>query len=264
MPMQEIAATLFILLFACLPLVALCALLIHSPYTWMQSFFCLGANVFVRLQWRGTVPSQLPLDPGQGAVLVCNHRSSVDPFFVQISAHRVVHWMVAKEFCEHPAFRWFLSACEVIPVNRGGIDTASTKQAIRLAAAGGAIGMFPEGRINMTDKFMQPCRPGAVLVALKAQVPLIPVYIDGSPYGGTPWSPFFMRSRVRVHFGKPIHIADYHNDDEATMTGDLMLRTVQAIAELAGHRDYRPQLAGRHWKPTADEVAADREQLESR
>ena len=261
--MQEIIATLFIVVLACIPLVVLGAGILRSPYTLMQSIFCLGANVLVRLQWRGRVPTHLPLRPGQGAVLVCNHRSSVDPFFVQVSAHRVVHWMVAKEFCEHPAFRWFLSACEVIPVNRGGIDTASTKQAIRLATAGGAIGMFPEGRINMTDKFMMPCRPGAVLVALKAQVPLIPVFIDGSPYGGTPWSPFFMRSKVRVHFGQPIDVEAYQDHDESTVIGELMLRTVRAIAELAGQPDYQPELAGRQWKPTPDEVAADRERLES-
>ena len=33
----------------------------------------------------------------------------------------------------------------------GGIDTAATKTAIRLAQAGELVGMFPEGRINDTD-----------------------------------------------------------------------------------------------------------------
>jgi 1-acyl-sn-glycerol-3-phosphate acyltransferase len=94
-------------------------------------------------------------------VIVANHRSSVDPFFIQVVAPRAVHWMVAREYCEHWAFRWFLRTCEVIPVSRGGIDTAATKQAIRLARGGGLIGMLPEGRINMTEEFMLPARPGA-------------------------------------------------------------------------------------------------------
>ena len=261
--MQELTAILFIILLACTPLVALTTWLIRSPYTCIQSVLFLVAIYLVRFQWRGSVPTRLPLSLETGAVLVCNHRSSVDPFFVQISAHRVVHWMVAKEYCEHPAFRWFLSTCQVIPVNRGGIDTASTKQAIRLAKAGGVIGMFPEGRINMTDKFMMPCRPGAILIALKAQVPIVPVYIDGSPYRGTPWSPLLTRARVRVRFGEPIDVDAYRDQDEPALIGQLMVRTVKAIAELAGDAHYEPQLAGRQWKPTADEVAADRERLEA-
>ena len=34
--------------------------------------------------------------------------------------------------------------------------------AIRLAAEGGLVGMFPEGAINTTDEFMRPVRPGGM------------------------------------------------------------------------------------------------------
>ena len=50
--------------------------------------------------------------------------------------------------------------------------------------------MLPEGRINTTDEFMLPVRPGAIVVALKAGAPIVPCYIEGAPYRGNPLEPF--------------------------------------------------------------------------
>ena len=118
-----------------------------------------------------------------------DHRSSIDPSYLQAAIRWPMHWMVAREFCEHWMFAGFLKSCEVIPTRRGGVDTAAIKSAIRLAKEGGVIGMFPEGRINMTKDLMLPVRPGAALIALKAGVPLVPCYIHGSPYRATALSP---------------------------------------------------------------------------
>ena len=227
----------------------------RSPYPPVQTLFYVAAYLCTRLLWRAKPPAGFPFSSGMGGVVVCNHRSSIDPFFVQVCCDRPIHWMVAREYCEHPAFRWFLRRCEVIPVNRGGIDTQATKAAIRLAARGELIGMLPEGRINMSSEFMLPVRPGAVLVALKARVPILPCYIHNAPYGGTPWSPFFIPSRVRLVFGELIDLAEYYDrQDEEGLIGQLTLRVAREIARLA-NRDFQPRLAGRRWKPTAEELA---------
>ena len=165
----------------------------------------------------------------KGAVIVCNHRTSVDPFFIQIVVNRYVRWMVAREYCEHPAFGWFLRATHAIPTNRRGNDTAATKLAIRSASQGELIGMFPEGHINHTNEFMLPGRPGAILVALKARVPILPCYIEGAPYAGTVISPFLMTARVRVRFGEPLDLAPYYSrEQEPGILGELCLEAMSA------------------------------------
>ena len=40
------------------------------------------------------------------------------------------------------------------------------------------------------------------MIALKAGVPLVPCYIQGSPYDKTPWSPFLIHTKVKVKFGQ--------------------------------------------------------------
>ena len=138
-----------------------------------------------------------------GAVLVANHRCSVDPFFVQLVGGRRVHWMVASEYFKHflfgPILRWF----QAIPTNRGGVDTASTKRAIALAKSGRFVGMFPEGRINRTESPLLTIRPGAAIVAQRANVPLVPIWIEGAPAGWAVYSALFIPARVRIIVGTP-------------------------------------------------------------
>lgn len=260
---QQWAALVFFAVLAGIAVGVAVSLVVRGPFRPVQNVLWRLAFLLVRLWWRAELPRQLPLPEDRGAVLICNHRSSVDPFFIQVLSRRVIHWMVAREFCEHFLFRGFLTACEVIPVNRGGVDTRATKLSIRKVQAGGVIGMFPEGRINMSDQFLLPGRPGAVLIALRAGAPILPCYIEGSPYDRYPWSPLFLPARVRVTFGEPIDLrelgADEHSAGDPQAVRRLMLHCLRAIAKLAGEEEFEPQIAGRRWKPTPEELEREME-----
>jgi 1-acyl-sn-glycerol-3-phosphate acyltransferase len=215
----------------------------------VQACLWLGAYLLCRCLWRARWHGQLALPEHEGAVIVCNHRSSVDPFFLQTTTLRKTHWMVAREYCELPVLGWLLATCEVIPVRRGAIDLAATRTAIRLAASGELVGMLPEGRINQTEQFMLPVRPGAALVALKARVKVVPCYVQGAPYWRCVFSPFFLPARVEVWIGQPLDFSPYYGrEHEPDVLKEVTRRIVQEIARLAGRPDFEPQFAGRHWK----------------
>ena len=222
----------------------------RSPFSPIQSTLYALNYAITRVLWRVQIHGAFPIPPGQGAVIACNHRCPLDPSFIALTVPRVVHWMVAKEYCEHPAFRWLLRVCCVIPVNRGGIDTAATKAAIRLVEKGGLVGVFPEGRINTTEQTLLPGRSGAAMIALKARAPLVPCYIHGAPYDGTTIGCLFMPAFVRLEFGQPIDLSPYFNrDDTRDVLEEVTLRLLREIARLAGQPDLQPQLAGRSYKP---------------
>ncbi len=233
-----------------------------SSYNWMQVALATANWIYVRIVWRAKINKRLPFPPSQGAVIVCNHTSSVDPMFIQAVARRVVHWMVAREYVEARGLGWFFRATEVIPVNRGGVDTAATKAAIRLCEEGEMVGMFPEGRLNTSEEFLLPGRPGAALVALKARVPVLPCYLRGSPYDGTVGSPFRMRARAELVIGEPIDLSPYYGrEGEKEVLQELTCRFLSEIARLAGAEDYQPQVAGRNWLP--DQADAERSAVDS-
>lgn len=221
----------------------------YSLTQWCLWAVCLFIS---RILWCVSIPKLNFARDGRGIIFIANHRSSIDPFYFQTRLDRPLHWMVAREFCEHWAFSWFLKQCEVIPVNRGGVDTRSTKKAISLAAAGHWVGMFPEGRINQTDRLMLSVRPGVILTARRAGALIVPCYIHGSPYDKMPWSPFFMPARVRITVGAPIDLSQWATPIDGRFgqqeAGECMREVIRQIAALAGQPDFEPELAGRRWK----------------
>ncbi len=229
----------------------------YAHCTLAQVPFYLANLTATRLLWRAQVIGRVPFGHGQGAVIVCNHRGPVDPAFIALAVHRPVHWMVAKEYCEGGLYGLLLRILEVIPVNRGGIDTASTKLAVRLAAEGGLVGMFPEGRLNTTDQVMLPGRPGAALVALRARVPIVPCYLQDSPNDQRPFGFLLQRCHTKLIVGEPIDLSPWY--DQASDRGvqqQITLRFMKEIARLGGYPDFEPQLAGRNWKTDGEQVDA--------
>jgi 1-acyl-sn-glycerol-3-phosphate acyltransferase len=231
---------------------------------WFRSYYTLPqavmyfVNILVTtLMWRVRVSGGLPLEPGKAAVVVSNHISGIDPLLIQRTTDRCVHWMVAKEYVNHPAMAWAFRILRVIAVNRAGVDTAATKQAIRLLEQGEPVGMFPEGRINTAPKetLLLPGRPGAAWVALRARVPVIPCYVAGAPYNGTALGSFLMRANTRVIVGQPIDISEFYDRaDDREVQEELTKRFLKAIAVLAGHEEFEPKLAGRRWKNDEESV----------
>lgn len=247
----------------------------QSPYSMWENVLYLPTYLWGRLMWRVRFTNQPPAAMLGGAILVANHRSSVDPFFVQLSAGRRVHWMVAREYCENIVFGPLLRALEVIPTNRSGMDTKATRLAIRMASDGKLVGMFPEGRLNHTHHPLVSIRPGAALVAMRAGVPLIPLYIEGSPYRREVWSPLTMSAQVTITFGEPIdptsHLAqntrpthgthkavdiesvEGESDPASTNTPRIelaeaermMLLWGQQVLAMAGRPDFALEVAGR-------------------
>ena len=230
--------------------------LLVARFTWGRHYtfglFVLYSinQFFTRVLWRAKVEGSIDLPAGQGAILVSNHRAGIDPLLIQLATKRVVHWLVAREYVEHRMMAWAFRILQSIPVNRGGIDTAATKQAIRVVKGGGLVGMFPEGRINSTEEVLLPGRPGAALVALKAQVPVIPCYVHDAPYNGTALGSFLMRGQAKVKIGKPIDVSQFYDSyDDREVQQELTKRFMTEIARLAGVEKYEPKLAGKNWKP---------------
>lgn len=220
----------------------------HMGVSYAQLPIYMFNQFMTRVRWRARVEGKVQARRGQGAVIVCNHIGPVDPGFIALACDRSVHWMVAREYCKVPLIGLALRILEVIPTGRSGIDTAATKLAIRYAQRGELVGMFPEGRLNDTGRLLLPGRAGAAMVALKARVPVIPCYIEGSPFGGQVFRFFFLSAKTRLKVGRPIDISEFYGTEDREVLKLLTKRFLHEIAMLAGRPDYEPELAGRELK----------------
>jgi 1-acyl-sn-glycerol-3-phosphate acyltransferase len=228
----------------------------RTQYTPTQAIIFAFNYVMCRVLWRASISGRVRVPQGRGAVFVCNHRGPIDPAFIALTVYRPVSWLVAKEYCLNPVLAGMMRIVKAIPVGRMGVDTAATKLSIRCAQEGGLVGLFPEGRINTTDSLLLPGRPGAALIAIRARVPVIPCYISGSPYDGTPYGCLMMPAVVHLKVGRPIDISEYYgrNKDRKGLE-KLTKRFLREIAALAGDEDHEAELAGRFYKPGHEPAA---------
>jgi len=224
--------------------------LTRKPLTPIQWILYNISWAFSRILWRTRVSGPLPLADGEGALIIANHRSSIDPFIIQLAAGpQIVHWMVAQLYGPNTIISRMLRCWEIIPVYRGSTNAAPTKTAIRLARKGKLVGMFPEGTVNTTDDFMLPVRPGAILVAMKARVPILPCYIENAPYHKVAWRPLFIPAKARLIVGTPIDLSEhYGKEHDRDLVREITLQCAREIAALAQREDFEPSNAGRDWK----------------
>ncbi|MDZ4851965.1 MAG: lysophospholipid acyltransferase family protein [Pirellulaceae bacterium] len=246
--MHEILSVVFLLILVGLVVVPFAVFLRQrSDYSlWERVLYC-PVYCFGRILWRveviGDAPRLAEAYP-EGAIVVANHRCSLDPFFLQIAAGRRIHWMVAGEYFRNPIFGPILRIFQAIPTNRSGADNAAIKMAIRLASEGRFVGMFPEGQINRTQKPLLKIRSGAAMVATKSGAPLLPCWIDGAPSGWDVWSGLFMAAHTRVFIGKAIDTKSTQRDQNASPE-DLIERAMLSSLALGGHTQTNIELARR-------------------
>ena len=137
------------------------------------------------------------------AILVCNHISGLDPTVLQARSHRLITWMMAKEYFDMRSMRWFYQAVRAIPVNRSGRDLAATRTALRVLERGRVLGIFPEGRIAENGSVL-PFQTGVAMIALKANVPVYPAFLHGSMRDTNMLEAFLHPHRGTVVFGPPV------------------------------------------------------------
>lgn len=145
--------------------------------------------------------------PQKGSFIVCgNHLNFKDQFPVIMSTNRVIHWLAKKEHFEGK-FGFFFKNTGCISVDRNAHDGKAKKKALKYLKRGEAIGIFPEGTRNRTDKELLEFKMGAVKMAQEMEVPIIPFAINGK---------FKFRSKDLVlRFGKPIYVCKGDNLERA-------------------------------------------------
>ena len=143
------------------------------------------------------------LPPSGGAILVCNHTSSLDPVLLQAASPRLITWMMAKEYAYMFGGRWFFEAIEPILVERSGRDLAATRSALRALKDGKLLGLFPEGRIEKSRELLD-FQTGVALLAMKSGAPVYPAYLDGGQRCKGMVEAFFVPNRITLAFGPPV------------------------------------------------------------
>jgi 1-acyl-sn-glycerol-3-phosphate acyltransferase len=134
-----------------------------------------------------------------GLVIACNHFSWLDPPALGWACPRTISFMAKVEAHRVPGLGAFIRAFGTFPVRRGESDREAVRTMRAIVRDGGALGLFAEGT-RQRGGIPGELQPGAAMVALQEDVPVIPVAIHGSQT----WKPGNFHP-VSLAWGEPIH-----------------------------------------------------------
>ncbi|HUF49197.1 MAG TPA: lysophospholipid acyltransferase family protein [Longimicrobiales bacterium] len=167
-------------------------------------------------------------------LLISNHQSVLDPFFIETFIDRPVHQMAKSTQFASPLFARAMRGCYAYPVRRFQVDPTAVRYTLRRLAEGDPVHIYIEGE-RTWDGTLQPPRPGTVRIALKAGVPIVPCAIDGSYDVWPRWDRAARAADVRVAFGKPFLLPQlHHRTDRERALPHAADRIMGAIAALLG------------------------------
>ncbi len=140
------------------------------------------------------------LDRDAPFIIVSNHGSMLDPLAIAVKCPRhEIRFLGKKELTKHPVVRWLVKHLHMITLDRHMTDITAMRSALDVLKQGRVVGIFPEGTRRKPENAMQELESGVSLLALRARVPLIPVYLKGQ------FRPF---RTVHMHVGDPIPYED--------------------------------------------------------
>jgi len=194
--------------------------------TWWAASICRVSGVEVRVS--GTER----LDPGKSYIFAANHQSQFDIFVLQGFLGIDFRWLAKKELFSVPVWGPAMRRAGYIPIDRsrGRQAIKSLDEAAKKIAAGTSVIIFPEGTRSKDGK-LHTFKAGAMVLAIKSGVPIVPVAIHGT-YAILPKGKLLMKpGKVQIRVAPPIDTTHFKAKDKHELAELLQER----VAGLLSH-----------------------------
>jgi 1-acyl-sn-glycerol-3-phosphate acyltransferase len=139
------------------------------------------------------------------AVYVSNHTSYIDTPVIFGSLPFQFRILAKKDLWKWPMIGWYLGRSGQMPIDLENphATLSSLGGAVKALRAGMPLFVFPEGG-RTSDGALRPFLPGAAYLAIRAQVPIVPIALSGV-YDLLPiHTRHFFPCKLTVQVGEPI------------------------------------------------------------
>lgn len=192
-------------------------------------FFVRTIGVKVRVVGRERIPSGVCL-------FVANHTSSADAPAVVGAIPRRIAVLLKESLFRWPVAGQAFWSANFIPVNRGNRESAiaSVEKATEALRRGQSFLIYPEGT-RSPDGRLQEFKKGAVVMAIKAGVPIVPIVCSGAHRVMLKKALVVHPGEIVVEFLPPIDASKYSFEQR-----DELNRVVHDAMAAALPEDQRP------------------------
>ncbi|HEY2321533.1 MAG TPA: lysophospholipid acyltransferase family protein [Thermoanaerobaculia bacterium] len=170
------------------------------------------------------------LDPKQRYILVANHYSYFDIPCILAAVPQPIRFLAKASLFKIPIFGWSLARAGFIPIDRKNRRTAvkSFDLAGERIRRGNTIVIFPEeGRSR--NREMRPFQRGAFLLAIKSELPMVPIAVDGTYDVFRVGAKRITPGRVTIKVGTPILTAGAKLKDKERLATESRAQIEQLL-----------------------------------
>jgi 1-acyl-sn-glycerol-3-phosphate acyltransferase len=171
--------------------------------------------------------------PANRAVVFCaNHQSNVDPPVLFRVLHPQLHVLYKAELRKIPILGRVLEVGGFVAVQRDNREAALTsiEEAAESVRGGNSFLIFPEGTRSRTAELL-PFKKGGLVMAIRAQAPVVPVAITGGRASMRKGSAFVRPVLVTVRIGAPLETAGMTIEQRDILIGQVRGRIEQLLAQ---------------------------------
>lgn len=186
------------------------------------------------------------IDWSRPYIFLMNHQSAMD-IPCAFAALPVNIRFVAKHVLKYvPFLGWYMAMTGMIFINRSNHREAvkSLARAGERIRAGKSILAFPEGT-RSRDGLILPFKKGPFVLAIEAQVPVIPVAIEGSLQSLPRGSIWLRRHDIRVKVGQPIETKGLKSADKDALLHQVRNAIIQLSRDIGGRGGVPEAIADR-------------------
>ncbi|TMK76828.1 MAG: 1-acyl-sn-glycerol-3-phosphate acyltransferase [Actinobacteria bacterium] len=168
----------------------------RTDAVWTVGRATIGTAVRLFTPLRNYGADRVPLEGG--VVLAMNHFHWLDPPAFGTCSPRTIYYVAKIEVHRVPGLGQLVRAFGTRSVRRGESDREAVRAMRQIVREGHALGMFVEGT-RQRSGVPGEALPGAAMVALQENVPVVPAAIHGSQH----WHPGNFHP-VSIAWGEPM------------------------------------------------------------
>ena len=165
-------------------------------FNWGWGHWVMGGPTALATRLRVYGKGRIP--PEGGAVIAFNHLSWVDIPCFGWAAPRPFYFLTKAEAIDFPVGGDYLRLFGAFAVRRGESDREAVRRMREVVRDGNLLGVFAEGT-RQRSGVPGHVQPGAAMVALNEDVPVVP----GAIYGSYEWRPWNGKP-VSIVWGEPM------------------------------------------------------------